>query len=148
MPPDSFTTWEEISRAFLEKYFPPIKTKKIKDEINQFVQKDGETLYDAWERMKDLQRKCPHHGIPQDDIIENFFNGLDRPTRSAVNSAAGGRFMRLTDEEALELLDDLALYDSQYGDIRVPSRCGSVYETESINSLHAKLDQILLRDKR
>ena len=52
--------------------------------------------------------------------------------------------MRLTDEEALELLDDLALFDSQYGDIRVPSRRGSVYETESINSLHAKLDQILL----
>ena len=56
--------------------------------------------------------------------------------------------MRLTDEEALELLNDLALYDSQYGDIRVPSRRESVYETESINSLHAKLDQILLRDKR
>ena len=56
--------------------------------------------------------------------------------------------MRLTDEEALELLDDLALFDSQYDDIRVPSRRGGVYDIESINSLHAKLDQILLRDKR
>ena len=56
--------------------------------------------------------------------------------------------MRLIDEEALELLDDLARYDSQYGDMRVPSRRGGVYEIDFINSLHAKLDQIFLRDKR
>jgi len=44
------------SKAFLSKYFPPGKTAKLRAEITPFIQRDGESLYEARERYKDLQR--------------------------------------------------------------------------------------------
>ena len=43
--------------------FPPSKTAKLRDQITRFNQKDGESLYDAWERFKEMLRLCPHHGL-------------------------------------------------------------------------------------
>jgi len=45
-----------LSKAFLSKYFPPGTTAKLRTEIMSFIQRDGESLYEAWERFKDLQR--------------------------------------------------------------------------------------------
>ncbi|CAM8924158.1 unnamed protein product [Rhodiola kirilowii] len=41
--PDSFTTWEELAVAFLNKYFPPSKTAYYRNQITNFSQLDGET---------------------------------------------------------------------------------------------------------
>ena len=45
--PNSFTTWEILSKAFLNKYFPTGKTAKLRTEIISFIQRDGESLYEA-----------------------------------------------------------------------------------------------------
>ena len=74
--PNSFNTWEMLSKAFLSKYFPPGKTAKLRTEITSFFQRDGESLYEAWERFKDLQRQCPHHGVPDWLLVQTFYNGL------------------------------------------------------------------------
>ncbi|XP_074300401.1 uncharacterized protein LOC141631660 [Silene latifolia] len=74
--PDSLWTWDDVSKAFLNKYFPPQRTARIKSELQGFTQQDDETLYEAWERYKGLQRLCPHHGIGDDELINNFYEGL------------------------------------------------------------------------
>ena len=61
----SITTWDTLSKVFLGKYFPPGKTVKFRQEITSFIQHHGESLYEAWERFKDLQHQYPHHGVPQ-----------------------------------------------------------------------------------
>ncbi|XP_073127368.1 uncharacterized protein [Henckelia pumila] len=63
-PTESITTWEMMTKAFLSKYFPPSKTAKMRNDITNFVQHDTETLYEAWERFKELLRRCLHHGLP------------------------------------------------------------------------------------
>ena len=63
-PQGSIVTWNELVTRFLTKYFPPSKSAKMRQEITSFSQHDGEVLYDAWERFKDLLRRCPHHAIP------------------------------------------------------------------------------------
>jgi len=45
--PNSITTWEALSKAFLSKYFPPGKTAKQRAEITSFTQQDDESLYEA-----------------------------------------------------------------------------------------------------
>jgi len=45
--PNSFTTWEVLSKAFLSKYFPSGKTAKLRTDITSFAQQDGESLYEA-----------------------------------------------------------------------------------------------------
>jgi len=53
-----------LYKSFLSKYFPPSKTTNLRIEIISFIQRDEEPLYEAWKRFKDLQRQCPHHGVP------------------------------------------------------------------------------------
>ncbi|XP_074266219.1 uncharacterized protein LOC141588689 [Silene latifolia] len=47
--PDSFRTWNDVSKAFLNKYFPPQRIARIKSELKGFTQHDDEALYEAWE---------------------------------------------------------------------------------------------------
>ena len=54
LAPQSITSWNLLSRAFLSKYFPPGKMEKFRQEITSFTQHSGESLYEAWERYKDL----------------------------------------------------------------------------------------------
>ncbi|KAI3773872.1 hypothetical protein L1987_48411 [Smallanthus sonchifolius] len=37
---------------------------------------DGESLYEAWERFKDMLRKCLHHGLEVLLQVSSFYNGL------------------------------------------------------------------------
>lgn len=66
LPPLTITTWDDLAKKFLAKFFPPAKTVKMRNDITTFVQFDMESLYEAWERYKELLRKCPHHGLPVD----------------------------------------------------------------------------------
>jgi len=75
--PNSFTTWDMLSKAFLSKYFSPGKTAKLRTEITSFIQRDGKSLCEAWERYKDLPRQCTHHAVPDWLLIQTFYNGLE-----------------------------------------------------------------------
>ena len=140
MPPDYFTSWDELSRAFIIKYFPPAKIAKIRNELSTFTQREGESLYEAWERNKDLQRQCPHHSIPEWLLIENFYNGLDQSIRGSLDAAAGGSLMSKSEAQARALIEEMALHNYQYGNPR--GRTKGMYEMEAIQMLTAKLDQI------
>ena len=65
-----------MRQAFLARFFPPSKTAKLRDQITRFNQKDEESLYDAWERFKEMLRLCPHHGLEKCLIVHTFYNGL------------------------------------------------------------------------
>ena len=54
LPAGTITTWDGLAQKFLAKYFPPAKTAKLRNDITTFAQLDMESLYEAWERYKDL----------------------------------------------------------------------------------------------
>ena len=93
-PSGSITTWEDLAKKFLSKFFPPGKTAKLRSEINNFYQQDGESLSEAWERFKELIRRCPHHNIVKWMLVQNFFNGLDAASNTLINAASGGAFLK------------------------------------------------------
>jgi len=97
-----------LSKAFLSKYFPPGKTAKLRTEITSFIQWDGESLYDAWERYKDLQRQCPHHAVPDWLLIQTFYNGLEQSVKISIDAATGGPLMVKSIEAAKALLEEMA----------------------------------------
>ncbi|XP_070035492.1 uncharacterized protein [Nicotiana tomentosiformis] len=53
LPVGSITTWEEMTRKILYKYFSSTKTGKFRREIDNFCQKYTETIFEAWERFKE-----------------------------------------------------------------------------------------------
>jgi len=106
--PNLFTTWEMLSKAFLSKYFPSGKTAKLSAEITSFIQRDEESLYEAWERFKDLQRQCPHHAVSDWLLIQTFYNGLEQSVKISVDVAAGGALMGKSIEAAKFLFEEMA----------------------------------------
>ncbi|KAI3826839.1 hypothetical protein L1987_00897 [Smallanthus sonchifolius] len=81
LPTGSITTWDDLAQKFPSKYFPPAKTAKLRNDITTFTQDDGESLYEAWERFKNMLRKCPHHGLEVWLQVSSFYNGLHNQAR-------------------------------------------------------------------
>ena len=40
LPLGTITTWEELAKSFLTKYFPPAKSAKMRNDITNFLQQD------------------------------------------------------------------------------------------------------------
>ncbi|GJU62199.1 hypothetical protein Tco_1244034 [Tanacetum coccineum] len=64
-PTISIKTSEDLKTKFSNKYYPPGRTAKKMEEINNFQQEPDETLYQAWERFKELLMKCPQHYLTE-----------------------------------------------------------------------------------
>ncbi|KAJ9567329.1 hypothetical protein OSB04_003295 [Centaurea solstitialis] len=96
--PNFFTTWDALAKAFITRFFPPGKTANLTKAITNFTQGPMEELYEAWERFKNLQRNCPHHGIEDWRLVQLFYNGLRPETRFAIDTSAGGTIMTKTPE--------------------------------------------------
>ncbi|MCI22482.1 hypothetical protein A2U01_0043658, partial [Trifolium medium] len=89
LEPNSIATWNALAEKFLTKYFPPIKNSRMRIEITSFRQAEDESLYEAWERFKELLRKCPQHGIPSCIQLETFYHGLLTTSRYTLDASAG-----------------------------------------------------------
>jgi len=136
----SINTWEDLAQRFLIKFFPPSKTSQLRGEIAQFRQLDFEPLYEAWERFKDLIRRCPQHGYQDWFQIQLFYNGLNGQTRTIVDAAASGTLLSKTAEEAQQLLEEMASNNSQWPNERSSTRkVAGMYEVDPLVSLAAKV---------
>ncbi|GKB14810.1 retrovirus-related pol polyprotein from transposon TNT 1-94, partial [Tanacetum coccineum] len=85
-PVGSIITRETLKKKFLSKYCPPARTAKKMEEINNFQQEPDETLYQAWERFKELLLRCPQHYLTDMQEVILFYKGLDVPTRQILDS--------------------------------------------------------------
>ena len=75
--PNSLTTWGEVAKAFLKKFIPEDKTADLRRRIMSFEQEADESLGEAWERFKELQRACPHHELAKLMLMRIFYDALD-----------------------------------------------------------------------
>ncbi|CAM8893383.1 unnamed protein product [Rhodiola kirilowii] len=133
--PDSFTTWEELAVAFLNKYFPPSKTAHYRSQIMNFVQMDGETLYEAWERYKEYQRLCPHHNLDDLLLFHTFYQGVDGNSRLALDTASGGAIMDLAPHEAFAVIEKITKNYFMWGSKRGnPRRRNERHEVKAVST--------------
>ncbi|KAJ9550857.1 hypothetical protein OSB04_014902 [Centaurea solstitialis] len=140
-PPHSITSWDDLVTKFLKKYFPPTRNAKLRNAIAMFSQEPDESVSDAWERYKDLLRKCPHHGIPHCIQLETFYNALSNTDKGMLDATAGGSFTDLTYNNAHALLDKIANNSSEWSDPRKLPRksVSSTQDLDAIASLNAQI---------
>ncbi|KAM6543139.1 hypothetical protein CsatB_007586 [Cannabis sativa] len=141
LPSASVTTWQELAERFLMKYFPPTKNAKLRKEITSFQQFEDESLYEAWERFKELLRKCPHHGIPHCIQMETFYNGLNAHTRMVVDASANGALLAKSYNEAYDIIERISNNNYQWPTTRVPlgKKVAGVLEVDAITALSAQV---------
>ncbi|GJT98506.1 reverse transcriptase domain-containing protein [Tanacetum coccineum] len=97
-PSRSIINWETMKTKFLNKYCPPAHTAKQIEEINNFQQEPDESLFQAWERFKELLMKYPQHYLTDMQEVILFYNGLDVPTRQILDFKEVGNNEGLMDE--------------------------------------------------
>ncbi|XP_074560122.1 uncharacterized protein LOC141816192 [Curcuma longa] len=146
LPPNGINTWEQCEQLFLNKFYPPSKTTHMRNMISSFMQLDGESLFEAWDRFKGMLRKCPHHGLERWLIIHTFYNGINYQTKVYLDSAAGGALMNKSLEEAEELIENVALNHHQWANERGSmTRTPGKYNVDTLTRLNAQMDALSKR---
>ncbi|KAK9042555.1 hypothetical protein V6N11_017624 [Hibiscus sabdariffa] len=114
LPPGSLQTWTELCRSFLAKFGYTNMTDHLRNQITSFRQEDDEAMNEAWERYRDLFRRCPMHGLPEWTQVSIFYNYVNTPTRMMLDASANGTLLDKLPRESMEFLDKLAQNDYQH----------------------------------
>ena len=135
-PPNSITSWDDLLNKFMARFFPPAKVAKLRIDISSFYQYEGESFYEAWERFKDLLRKCPHHSFTKWMQVHHFYNGLSRPTRTLIDASVRGAIIGKNEVEAYQILENIALNYYQWPVERVaPKKPARVFNLDMFTNL-------------
>ncbi|KAA3483683.1 Retrovirus-related Pol polyprotein from transposon 17.6 [Gossypium australe] len=119
---------------FLE-FYDTFKINGVSDDM------DLETLYDAWERYKDLLRRCPHHGLPLWLQVQTFYNGVNPSTRQLIDVAAGDTLKKKTPEAAYEFIEEMSLNNYQWKVIRTkPTKAVGVFNLDAVTMLSNQVE--------
>ncbi|GJX18560.1 zinc finger, CCHC-type containing protein [Tanacetum coccineum] len=100
LPAGSITTWEDLTTRFLDQFFPPGRTAKLRNDILMFQQHHGESLLEAWTRFKDLLQKVPHHGIDRWLQIQIFYDHVSFHLKCEIDRAGGGKLRDMNADES------------------------------------------------
>jgi hypothetical protein len=142
----SITTWDDLAQKFLSKYFPPAKTTKLRNDITTFSQDDGESLYKAWERFKDILRKCPHHGLETWLQVSSFYNGPNSQEWQTLDVTVGGIFGNKRPQEAYNLIEEIAMNSYQLSNPRgKKTNKPGMHQVDAIKSFIAQVEALSTR---
>ncbi|XP_042401233.1 uncharacterized protein LOC121991287 [Zingiber officinale] len=132
LPAGYITSWIDMKKAFLEKFFPASRTATIRKSICGIQQVVGETLYDYWERFKKLCSSYPQHQISDQLLVQYFYEGLLPMDMSMIDAAAGGALVNKTPNQARELISNMAENSQQFGSRALGTRV--VNETHLVSN--------------
>ncbi|XP_073056909.1 uncharacterized protein [Primulina eburnea] len=114
LPSGSITTWDNMKQQFFDKFFPASRAANIRKYICGIRQLHGETLYEYWERFKQLCASCLRHQIPEQLLVQYFYKGLSLFDRNMIVAASGGALVNKTPQEARALISNTAVNAQQF----------------------------------
>ena len=138
-------TWDKCAAAFLAKFFPMGKTNALWARIASFQQTSLEPIPEAWERLQEYIRACPHHGMEDWLVLQNFYNGLTPMSKGHLDAAAGGAFLSLTVEAATALITKMVENQAWEEDRTTPKAQKGMHTVKETDMLAAKIDLLLKR---
>jgi hypothetical protein len=99
--------WEEIVPLFYSKFYPPSEIHKDRNRIYNFWPHGGESIAQAWRRLKLLMLKCPIHELPSNIVIDNFYARLTLHEKEFLDASYFGSFTHMKGEAKWNLLDHI-----------------------------------------
>ncbi|KAL2930914.1 hypothetical protein RDABS01_036324, partial [Bienertia sinuspersici] len=138
LPPNSLTTWDQVTKAILARFYPLSKTAEMRSKIMNFKDQEDESLYDAWERFKALHRACPHHNM------ENWLQLL-----CFYDAGVGGPIMLKHPTTAIQTIESVVQNDKDWSisERATSSKKGGRYDIDSIKMLNSKVDAMMTQMK-
>ena len=65
------------------------------------------SIPEVWERLQDYIHACPHHGMENWLMLQNFYEGLMPMSKGHVDAAVRGAFVSLTIDGATALIEKI-----------------------------------------
>jgi hypothetical protein len=69
----SINSWDNLTEAFIKKYYPRVKMLQNRNSILSSKQDDNEHVATSWERLKIMLRTCPSHGVNEWIVFHSFY---------------------------------------------------------------------------
>ncbi|KAL4342011.1 hypothetical protein GQ457_08G037230 [Hibiscus cannabinus] len=114
LQPGSLQSWTQLCRSFRAKFSYTNMIDHLRNQITSFRHEDDEAMQEAWERYRDLFRRCPMHGLPEWTQVSIFYNSVNTSTRMMLDASANGTLLDKPPRESLEILNKLAQNDYQH----------------------------------
>ncbi|KAF1864715.1 hypothetical protein Lal_00032035 [Lupinus albus] len=114
LDPGSITSWGDLKRTIMDKFFPASKTTAIRKDIYGIRQQHGESLYEYCERFKRLCASCPYHQISEQLLLQYFYEGLNNMDKNSIEAASGGALGDMTHFEARCLIEKMTSNSQQF----------------------------------
>jgi len=83
------------------------KTSALRAKILSFQPQADETIPEAWERLQEYIRECPHHGIKEWLLLQGFYHGLTLVVRTHLDVATRVSFTSLNVTQANNLVKNI-----------------------------------------
>jgi hypothetical protein len=99
--------WEEIVPLFYSKFYPSSEIHKDRYYIYNFHPHDGESIAQAWGRLKSLMLKCPIHDLSRNIVINNFYARLSGHYKDYLDACFEGSFTSQEVEAKWDLLETI-----------------------------------------
>ncbi|KAM2554849.1 hypothetical protein TB2_018938 [Malus domestica] len=146
LAPGTVTSWENMKRAFLEKFFPTSKVILLRKKISGIQQSQGESFPAYYEHFKTLVASCPQHQMKEELLIQYFYERLLPIERQMLDASAGGALVDKTPVVAKILIVNQALNAQQYERVgqRDPPRQHQVNEVSSIGEIQSQLANLTI----
>lgn len=120
----SLATSVDLSKAFMDMFYPAEKTKQLRLQIEKFMQISDESFYEARERFLNLLSQCPNHRMSEIDLCSKFYEGLDCEAHNMVDMTVNGTTVTTSPAALNEVFDKLAAISQLKG------TCGRVRRAE------------------
>ena len=103
---DDIGSWNynRLKLEFHEKFYPMLLVHRDRNYIYNFWPREGESIAQAWGRLKSMLYSCPNHELSREIIIHNFYAWLSLNNRSMLDTSCTGSFMMKTIEFRWDLL--------------------------------------------
>jgi hypothetical protein len=92
--------WDYLKKAFYIKYYSPLKAYKDRSHIYNFWPHPGESITQAWGRLKECLRKNPSHGLCKSIILINFYVRAPPYQKEFLDNSSRGSFTHKSQDEA------------------------------------------------
>ena len=90
--------------------------------IYNFWPRKGESIAQAWGRLKSMLYSCPNHELSREMIIQKFYARLSLNDRTMLDTSCAGFYMLKTIEFKWDLLERVKRNSEDWGPTMVRSQ--------------------------
>src|SRR4051812_27877392 len=104
---DDMGSWnyKRLKLEFHQKFYHMHLVHRDRHYIYNFWPREGESIAQAWGRLKSMLYSCPNHELSREIILQSFYARLSHNNQTMLDTSCAGFFMMKSIDFKWDLLD-------------------------------------------